>query len=90
MRLIDADALLDFLQIIPIDLGYREIEDVENFVKELPTIDAVPVRHGRWVKKGQWYCCTECGTEMFFTGVYDPNQHYCYYCGVKMDGGDPE
>ena len=41
---------------------------------------------GKWIKRGSWYCCSECGAEMFFTGVYDENQHYCYNCGADMRG----
>lgn len=37
-RLIDADELTDQLIIIPIDLGYREIEDMEKIVTNAPTI----------------------------------------------------
>lgn len=37
-RLIDADELADQLTIIPIDLGYREVEDIEKMVTNAPTI----------------------------------------------------
>ena len=35
-ELIRREDVLDFLQIVPIDLGYREIDDVEAFIKSLP------------------------------------------------------
>lgn len=39
-RLIDADELLDFLQILPIDLGRREVEDIRAHIREMPEIKA--------------------------------------------------
>ena len=51
------------------------------------TIDAEPVRHGRWIKRGSYdedgyfdthYTCSECGTCVFLT------TRYCL-CGAKMD-----
>ena len=43
-------------------------------------------KEGEWVTKDQWYYCSNCGHEMFFTGTFDEEQRYCYYCGAKMDG----
>lgn len=35
--LISREALLDYLQIVPIDLGYREVDDITEYVKKMPT-----------------------------------------------------
>ena len=48
MRLIDADAAnVDY---IPCYYGSNcHVEDVEEWLKDQPTIDAVPVVHGEWI-----------------------------------------
>ena len=65
-------------------------EEIERTIDELPTIEATPVVHGRWVHvpssdmiTGKAYKCSECGKMRY--GSYMPN--YCQYCGSKMDGG---
>lgn len=73
---------------------------VRNVIAEQPTIDAKPVRHGRWEYKEDWfdngftiltlhfYRCSECG---FRTNRDNPGDdkkclyHYCPNCGAKMD-----
>lgn len=57
--------------------------------KKLPSIDAVPVVHGRWREIKTYdedgfyvfeYKCSACGCiEPFESG------NYCSYCGAKMD-----
>jgi hypothetical protein len=66
MRLIDADALANYAnnQIVGI---------TANDIMRFPTVDAEPVRHGRWIRaeaKGYpvkrssiWYC-SECGEKI--------------------------
>lgn len=54
---------------------------------EEPTIEAEPVRHGRWNIRTfdlprEGYYCSECGTVEWHTSRFCPN------CGAKMDGGD--
>ena len=92
MRLIDADALAmaivdagqaskrykigDFWE-----LRYTEIKEVMD---EQPTVDAVPVRHGKWITKstgGEFFdCCSECGYV-----EWDAPNKYCPHCGSRMD-----
>lgn len=76
MRLIDADELCaDRVSNDPVVIA----------AKCAPTIDAEPVRHGKWLyvgygKPDAWYC-SECS-------VMVAKQHfYCPRCGAKMDGG---
>lgn len=60
-------------------------------MQEVPTIEAEPVRHSRWIDtqdtSGHHYQrCRECGTyieDVFFANDYDVN--YCPCCGAKMD-----
>ena len=98
MRLIDADALLE--SGICVEYGYNDnglllipMRDVTNSIRNAPTIDAEPVRHGRWLYNSYptvWYghgeppewVCSECEERAYNT--YD----YCPNCGAKMDGGD--
>lgn len=94
MRLIDADALAKKLPLA----GKRAIGggnyeriyggiQIHNTIDNMPTIDAEPVRHGRWVKtKFDEYVCSLCGEEAPNDG-FDCGAKYCYECGAKMDGG---
>ena len=72
-----------------------------DILSELPTIDAEPVRHGRWIIKSNpengWYqiTCSECGEDETTVAPcigFMPNVKviwdYCPNCGAKMDGGD--
>lgn len=94
MRLIDADALLE--SGICAEYGYNDnglllipMRDVTNSIRNAPTIDAEPVRHGRWVERG--YACGE--SEWVCTSCYNTEWRtsasrlkWCPFCGAKMDG----
>lgn len=67
-------------------------------VKELPTVDALPVRHGQWIIRDNpgtgWYrvTCSECGEDVTSTAPcigFFPNAKvvwdYCPYCGARME-----
>lgn len=99
MRLIDADALM------------REINEgatdgtIANYVRGVlaatldhaPTVDAAPVRHGRWVPSGDDdFMCSACRERYFtpalrysiytgFDGVKLDRMAYCPNCGATMD-----
>lgn len=85
-RLIDADAL------------NREIDKVECFSRDpyvtymsecianAPTVDAEPVRHGRWEKvRGHQMVrrCSECGDIMPRDRAFI-HYIYCGHCGARM------
>lgn len=55
--------------------------DVIEYLDEVPTVDAVPVRHGRWNNGYEVQNCSECG----YRGKR--SYHYCPKCGARMDGG---
>lgn len=73
---------------------------IDEFARELtydcrtpPTIDAEPVRHGGWIRKGSYmdddfdrifeYSCSICGRCI---QLYDGIDKYPYcHCGAKMD-----
>lgn len=54
----------------------------------IPSIEAEPVKHGRWIKRGQDIFCSECGGESKYTWHGSSSfSNYCPNCGAKMDGG---
>lgn len=83
-RLIDADALR-LMKVeecaghtIDYAAGWKACID---WVRTLPTVDAAPVVHGRWIKKndqGVFYC-SECDLPSL---QWWP---YCERCGAKME-----
>ena len=87
MRLIDADELKELR-----DKYIRgEIQfdgDEYDMIDKCPTIDAVPVVHGRWMHLGgdEW-CCSACGFVISTEGSWEkPTKKYCEDCGAKMEG----
>lgn len=74
MRLIDADALLERMK------RTNRYFNVKFDIEEAPTIEAEPVRHGRWEWFEEWSSstpespkeCTDCGWR-------------CGRCKVKLD-----
>lgn len=100
MTLKDADALLNGLEdlLSYVKLGkehpyYKGEANALNVIigkiKDAPTVDAVPVGHGRWVfgvdsetgeRDLKAWTCSECNEKY----PWQPN--YCPNCGAKMGG----
>lgn len=96
MRLIDADALREIVDfhvtsvsacatvqqaIGQSDFKQRCLEDIDN----APTVDAAPVRHGKWIEEPDrhyHYHCSECLTVQ---GVSSIRMNYCPECGALME-----
>jgi len=81
-RLIDADALLKAIANYP--YGYRRM--IESEIENQPTVDAVPVRHGKWIDGH----CSLCGCDVpayieDWKWIKDMNAKYCPMCGARMD-----
>ena len=82
MDLIDREALQDKIWDIrtEIDSGL-----MLTIINHMPTIDAEPVRHGKWERVEYsfvgGYRCSCCGSK-----ALDDSFNYCGYCGAKMDG----
>ena len=76
-RLIDADALIKALDIgdLPIRLTYE--------INNAPTVDAVPVRQGKWISHGDCGVteCSCCGWNIEECVSWN----YCPNCGARMD-----
>lgn len=76
MRLIDADALIKTLNEEKIKFN----ADVNYFILNAPTIDAEPVKHGKWIKVGDnTYRCSRCNE------VSCCNGNFCTDCGARME-----
>ena len=64
-----------------------------EYIKQMPTIEAEPVRHGRWIYRSDDAAscyCSECNEEAL-TAPYERNcieSDFCPCCGAKMDGKD--
>lgn len=91
-RLIDAEELIEVAHRERLDSRER----IERMIKSAPTIDAEPVRHGRWDTKylsedEDWSGiehtigrCSVCGGKVDIAGKRIPYL-YCPFCGAKMD-----
>lgn len=101
MRLIDADAFSEQYGSYYTEQGTAEefIGTVGELIAEQPTIEAEPVRHGRWIECDYKHIehgmieivtngglfCSECGTA--FQKKKMTYKQFCAACGAKMDGG---
>lgn len=88
MRLIDADALRE-IWLASDDFDNDTINAVLYSIDEAPTMDAEPVRHGRWIKDGDFLICLNCESEIDIKNSLGTENHknYCPNCGAKMDEG---
>ena len=102
MRLIDADELIPSLKMgeVNADTAYGDGRNGGIYfaiwrIGQMPTIDAVPVRHGEWYGEADgyadgelvydmWYC-SFCG-KRFEEWDEKPNWNFCPNCGADMRG----
>ena len=85
MRLIDADALKSYIDCghlrPPTETCFSEL-DVVRMLDKQPTIDAEPVRHGRWVRLDDTFARWQCSA----CGAIEDHSGWAYcHCGAKMD-----
>lgn len=89
MELIDREPLVRALTTIDrlarSDAQVALLGRVFYIVSKQPTIDAEPVRHGRWLRLDEapeWdqRRCSECGD------ISCCQRNYCPNCGARMDG----
>ncbi len=89
MRLIDADALKkDLTRFYDNEVTAKELIDEQS------TVEAEPVRHGRWIKqKDGTLDCSACRStapykeDLYGEVIEAPIYPRCPYCGAIMDGG---
>lgn len=84
MRLIDADELIKRLEKDPL-FPLIEQYNISGVIEKAPTIEAEPVKHGRWECESDLetytiWRCSECGIG------FEHTSPYCRYCGAKMGG----
>lgn len=107
MRMIDGDALMNTLQKLfdkrekeQMFTGSREPcvtwNDAIYHIKSAPTVDAVPVVRGKWIKQepynqNYWKCshCGETNKYAYRDGdvtIYELQDFFCPNCGADMRG----
>ena len=100
MRLIDADNVRDLFDAefketrklilageTHLDNLAEGFTEADRVIRQMPTVDAVPVVHGRWNNMDGYKTrkvCSECGWDVPEYGKF---YSYCPNCGAKMDGG---
>ena len=86
MRLINADALIDTLYDHEF-ASYIDKGEVSTVINDEPTVDAEPVKHGKWKKiRGAINCsaCKSSSWSMSFEGLVTAF-NYCPNCGARME-----
>lgn len=86
---IDRQAVLDAIPQTNEDKTVSLFGVVADFivlVSEIPAADVEPVVHGHWIKRRYglrkiYYHCSHCHFGLSKIG----DDHYCPYCGAKMD-----
>lgn len=72
----------------------QEVGAVVGMIENAPTVEAEPVRHGKWkwlsctydrVPREAEYECSECHHKTIVHGDYMPWEKYCPNCGARMD-----
>lgn len=98
MRLIDADALKALIIRRRKEAKTLTGIDMVMVIDDAPTVDAVPVVHGRWISDEAYghikvidgipngsCICSVCGKWLTGSDEYDVYGNYCPACGAKMD-----
>lgn len=116
MRLIDADALDKEMEKAQVSLesnddklwkrnsGYHKgLALARRIVRDFPTIEAEPVRHGQnvtYTHPADMFMCSECGFTCEITELRDEDEgmsahtayeydcKFCPHCGAKMDADE--
>ena len=78
-------------------MDYEVVDMIEDCIDNTPTIEAEPIKHGKWIRTEDdgdgdgddypiftTFMCSECKAE--FLGDLSFDLHYCPNCGTRMDG----
>lgn len=81
VRLIDANALRK-----DIHTSYSDDLGILEHIDSAPTIDAQPVKHGKWVRdaSGELYC-----PYCMYVPQWEDDK-FCAHCGAKMEVEEDE
>lgn len=90
-RLIDAEELYELIEkefdgVCVYDVDPSEaVNDFQNIVDLAPTVDAEPIRHGRWEDTNSrgFKKCSHCGEDFLAYIVED--YEYCPRCGANIE-----
>lgn len=86
-RLIDAQDTFNVLSDYYHHSTHVQHLALQEALNKVPT--AVPVRHGKWIVKGQEIFCSVCGEESSYTWHGSSKfSNYCPYCGADMRGNE--
>lgn len=89
-RLIYKDELMKYVHDVTLANGARHRCIDATVIYDLPTVDAEPVRHGRWKKaephgafvySDAYRQCSECNDVIYLAF----KMNYCPTCGARMD-----
>ena len=96
VRLIDANALMNSMCCLDGEtqcdaedcIRYKE----RKYIEAAPTIEAEPIRHGRWIVHTTWnrmfgLIHSECSECKFDRNGDLSSWKFCPNCGARMDGG---
>jgi len=89
-RLIDTDAAYAVLTDYYHHTTDTQHAALREALGQVESVDAVPVRHGRWKEDPSGYgfwVCSHCGFVSEASGA-DILYRYCPHCGARMDGKD--
>lgn len=105
-RLIDADKLKQYIDDCKCcekcdKIGFMCNDDCElpdfltpqweRVLNEQPTVDAEPVRHGKWIRDEFGVKCGACGLYAYRDKFDQPwESPYCPNCGTKMEAEQDE
>lgn len=83
MRLIDADAITkEKLVKFVGNQNFISFDDLLWMISEIPTIDAVPVVRGEWLRQDETFTrfmCSQCGSKN-----HAGYENFCPNCGADM------
>lgn len=88
--IISRQAAIDALGKIGSVDTYADLDYAIGVFKDLPSVEAVPVVHGRWVKQNPLVDteeCSHCGYNIVSAELETP---FCPWCGaaMKMEGAE--